>query len=128
MGWNLINVKGSMLMNEGLRRSKIVELAMPRCGLNDTGGAFIANAISGNATLEKVDLSSNNLSGGTCSVLAESMKVNKKIKHLNLRDNPLGIVGTRKLLQVRRAWRCFKTISPGCSDKAPVPNAGHGGE
>eukprot|EP00951_Prasinocladus_malaysianus_P018009 scaffold142939_cov34-Prasinocladus_malaysianus.AAC.1 len=99
MGWNMISAKGSMFINENLRTCNLLELDLQHCGLNDTGGAFIANAIGGNETLLKVDMSNNNLSGGACSVLSEAIKKNNRIQEVNLKDNPLGLVGCRKLLQ-----------------------------
>ena len=122
MGWNKINAKGAMQLRGGLRLGNLTEFHVPRCGLTDTGGAFIANAILGSSTLKKVDMSANNLSGGTCSVLSEAIKgkdgtgTDITVTYLNLKDNPLGLVGCRKMLQGMVENKTLETVLlSGCS-------------
>lgn len=116
-----------MLLSEGLRHSRLVELGISHCGLNDIGGAFIGHSLLSCTTLTSLDLGSNNVSGGACSVIAEVIKENSSLKRLNLRDNPLGLVGTRKLLQARRTYSLYSPGSSSCkADVSGLPALGNG--
>lgn len=82
-------------------------LLLPWSGLGDRGTSFIASALEVNNTIQTLDVSGNNVSTGTCMVLAEMLKVNRRPAELILKDNPLGVYGARKLLRAVTSGELF---------------------
>lgn len=109
-------MSGAKAISEGMKINKtVLTLDLQWCGFRDDGSSFLAQMLTENTTLQHLDLSGNNVSLQTCSLLIMTLQDNTTIqvwsrksssllKNLNqelgLRDSPLGTYGARKLLKI----------------------------
>lgn len=64
-------------------------LNLSDCKLDNKCGKLLAEALSRNRTLEKLELNGNLLGPEALAALAESLKENRTLKYLSLEKNPL---------------------------------------
>jgi len=69
--------------------TSLIALDVSNLLLDDLAGSFLARMLRNNNVLEKLEMQGNCFGPITCLSLANSLKYNVKLNHLNLSNNPL---------------------------------------
>lgn len=70
-----------------IKAAKIKTLSLIDCAVDDEACVKIAAAVGLNKSLERLDLSNNNIHDNGCEILADGLTANTGLKHLLLSDN-----------------------------------------
>ena len=104
-----ISVKKNEISDEGVTKiaasldgSKCIlrELYLNGNDINDAGGELLARSMINNNTLQKLDLSYNNLKNTTCCVFIDILKRNQFLLTLNLEGNIIASQFNQKIKEL----------------------------
>lgn len=95
-----IGPSGGLLISDTLNRTRLINLNLERNALGNVGGKAIAEVLATNTTLQKLNLSLNDLkaattvdNGGATKALGDALLVNQTLKDLVLVRSGLGPKG-----------------------------------
>lgn len=88
-GVKLIDAQVRALVTAVQHNTTLKILSMNRKKINDDDGSDMIRILCANVSLERVDLEGNNLGPKTARAVAELLRNNKMLKHLNLESNNL---------------------------------------
>lgn len=101
VGWNMIRLVSAVSMARSFRyNSSVVELDLSCNSLGVSGGLALAGSIMLNTTLRYLNIANNAIDGMACFALCAAICENKVLSRVIFDDNPIGVLGSRALMQV----------------------------
>lgn len=111
LGWNTFGSEAFICLGEHVAESKTIKsLRISNCSSSiqelDPPIAFFAEHLAGAETLTHLDVSVNRVDFRTALVIEDGLQLHSKLRHLDLAENPLGVMGVRSVLRLLASGRC----------------------
>jgi len=91
---NPLGIKGGLLLGELIYASnRLKQVMISSCNLQSEGAGAIFTALQNNVSIEILCMNDNFIGDIGSEILGNTLKINHKIKHLDIQDNGIGLDG-----------------------------------
>ena len=100
----------NFMSSTGLKSVRITKLVLSENSITDRGATTLAEMLKENRTLQHMNVSNNSIGVGGVTALAEMLKENRTLQHMNVSSNSIGDGGATALVEMLKENRTLQQL------------------